>query len=173
MRREGERLERADAALQDLVPSLADDEGGGVGESVGESVGVGANVALMSVAECGGEPDAQKWSFDQPATGFLSNAATKSCVNVIGCEHGCTNSHCTQIVYDPCPNSTKGNKGACGPGAFANERWTLTLAGQPTCNNLAIRIAFVLSTGRPDTQQRWKVRGSQRSRHRQIWKPLR
>jgi hypothetical protein len=87
----------------------------------------GANVALMSVAECGGEPTKQKWVMDKPEKGFISNAATKTCINVIGCEKGCTSSGCTKVVYDPC--RTAGN-GTCGPSSFANERWTLTTAGQ-------------------------------------------
>ena len=39
--------------------------------------------ALMAVAECGGEPAAQKWAVGMPRPGFISNAATASCLQVV------------------------------------------------------------------------------------------
>ena len=129
--------------------------------------GSGANVALMAVAECGGEPTKQKWVMDKPESGFISNAATKNCINVIGCEKGCTASHCTKIVYDPCKTGT-GN-GTCGPSSFANEKWKLTAAGQlqsaigasstpQVCAELQHdkSVALAKCTSPPTAAQTWK-----------------
>ena len=41
-----------------------------------------SNMALMTVEECGGEPEDQKWVFGAPAAGFISNNATQSCINI-------------------------------------------------------------------------------------------
>jgi hypothetical protein len=41
-----------------------------------------SNMALMTVEECGGEPEDQKWAFGAPAAGFISNNATQSCINI-------------------------------------------------------------------------------------------
>ena len=46
----------------------------------------------MSVAECGGEPQNQKWSMD--SDGHISNAASKSCLDVQTCQ--------TWITYQAC-----------------------------------------------------------------------
>jgi hypothetical protein len=75
----------------------------------------------MKVQECGGEPADQKWQMGQPLSGFISNPATKDCLNVAGCG--------TKVIYDSCTVAGK----TCGPpgaGKFANERWTLSDKGQ-------------------------------------------
>ncbi len=75
----------------------------------------------MKVQECGGEPNDQKWEMGEPLSGFISNPATKLCLNVEGCE--------TKVIYDGCVTSGA----TCGPpgaGKFANERWSLTKEGQ-------------------------------------------
>ena len=73
-----------------------------------------AALAPARLAECGGEPSAQNWTWDAPAPGFLTNAASRQCLNVEAC--GST------IVYDGC--STTG--GTCaGPDKYSNEQWAL------------------------------------------------
>jgi hypothetical protein len=59
-------------------------------------------VALMMVAECGGEPEDQKWVFDAPMTGLISNKKAGACINVVGCQSGCFAPQCIKVVYDPC-----------------------------------------------------------------------
>lgn len=46
----------------------------------------------MSVAECGGEPQNQKWAMDNK--GHISNTATNSCLDVQSCQ--------TWISYQAC-----------------------------------------------------------------------
>jgi hypothetical protein len=81
-----------------------------------------AAYAPARVAECGGEPAAQVWTFDTPAAGFLSNkaapAAAPTCLNVDACG--------TEVIYDGC--TTTGSTCA-GPGKFFNEQWTLDARG--------------------------------------------
>eukprot|EP01048_Picozoa_sp_COSAG05_P016290 COSAG05_NODE_2079_length_3603_cov_2.777968_2_plen_345_part_00 len=62
-----------------------------------EQVGLGRNVALMTVAECGGEPAAQTWELDS-ASGIFSNKATGTCLNVIGDAWH----NCRVLVFDKC-----------------------------------------------------------------------
>jgi len=40
----------------------------------------------VKVQECGGEPKQQKWVFDKPAKGQVSNDNGEICLNVEGCE---------------------------------------------------------------------------------------
>lgn len=54
----------------------------------------------MSLAECGGEPQNQKWDMD--GKGQISNAATKTCLDVLTCQ--------TWITYQAC-NKTS----SCAP----------------------------------------------------------
>lgn len=70
------------------------------------------------VAECGGEPTLQNWTFGAPASQFLWNAASDQCLNVESC--GST------IIYDSC--TTTGSTCA-GPGKFSNEQWALRADG--------------------------------------------
>ena len=75
----------------------------------------------MKVQECGGEPNQQKWQMGKPMSGFISNSASNLCLNVEGCG--------SKVIYDGCVTEGK----TCGPisaGKFANERWSLTKAGQ-------------------------------------------
>lgn len=53
--------------------------------------GAGAD-GQMSLAECGGEPQNQKWDMD--GKGQISNAATKTCLDVLTCQ--------TWITYQAC-----------------------------------------------------------------------
>lgn len=68
-------------------------------EGLGASSGSGKNVALMTVGECGGEPEDQHWTVN--AKGFLANAATDTCINVIADAWG----HCSILIYDSCQQS--------------------------------------------------------------------
>jgi len=66
------------------------------------------------VAECGGEPDAQIWQLGSVYSGFLSNAHTKTCLNVDDCG--------SKVIYDGCVTTG----GTCaGKGKFSNEQWTV------------------------------------------------
>ncbi len=70
------------------------------------------------VAECGGEPAAQNWTLNAPAAGFLTNAASRLCLNVDACG--------SAIVYDGC--TTTG--GTCaGANRYSNEQWALDARG--------------------------------------------
>lgn len=76
--------------------------------------------AQARLAECGGEPSLQNWTFNQPGFPpfFLYNVASAQCLNVEGCD--------TVVIYDGC--TTKG--GTCsGPGTFKNEQWQLSAEG--------------------------------------------
>jgi hypothetical protein len=68
------------------------------------------------VAECGGEPAAQNWTFGAVAPEFLSNGRT--CVNAANCG--------TQLVFDGCTTSGR----TCNPpGSFANQQFVLAPSG--------------------------------------------
>jgi hypothetical protein len=99
----------------------------------------------MAVAECGGEPTKQKWAMDEPEAGFISNAATKACINVIGCEKGCTSSHCTKIVYDPC--ETTGN-GTCGCVGTTCQQLCILNPGDARIRGLVLNSTWVQSPQR-------------------------
>ena len=76
------------------------------------------NYVRAHVQECGGEPELQQWTFDQPMKGFVRNAKANVCLNVEGCK--------TDVIYDGC--TTTGGASARGeetagcllarPGAF-------------------------------------------------------
>eukprot|EP00045_Choanoeca_perplexa_P013128 m.147065 g.147065 ORF g.147065 m.147065 type:complete len:541 (-) comp16248_c0_seq17:36-1658(-) len=71
-----------------------------------------------TVAECGGEPDLQIWTLNEPMTGLLRNNKSSTCLNVADCK--------TSVIYDDCVTS----KGTCsGPGKFNNEQWLLPKPG--------------------------------------------
>ena len=90
--------------------------------------------APMKVQECGGEPADQKWEMGKPLAGFISNAATKMCLNVEGCG--------TKVIYDSC--TTTGV--TCGPkGKFDNERWSLSASGQLISALAATHCATVMA----------------------------
>ena len=57
------------------------------------------------VQECGGEPTLQQWEIGSPEAGFISNNASKQCLNVEGCA--------TSIIYDGCAS---GDTKTCGGG---------------------------------------------------------
>ena len=57
----------------------------------------------MTVSECGGEPEKQKWANNTPAVGFIFNPSTNMCLNVKGCG--------TEIIYDGCVDTGL----TCGP----------------------------------------------------------
>ena len=77
-----------------------------------------AGVVFATVAECGGEPTYQNWTFSTPAEDFLYNGASNQCLNVDACG--------TLVIFDGCKTSG----GTCaGPNSYANEQWTLTAAG--------------------------------------------
>lgn len=67
-----------------------------------------------SVAECGGEPAYQSWTYGAPAPQFFYNNASNQCLNVEGCG--------TTIIYDSC--TIKGPTCA-GPDKLSNEQWAL------------------------------------------------
>ena len=77
-----------------------------------------AGLTFAQVAECGGEPASQNWTWNSPAAGFLTNAAASLCLNVDQCG--------SPVIYDGC--RTTG--GTCaGPDSYANEQWSLSAAG--------------------------------------------
>jgi hypothetical protein len=84
-----------------------------------ESEAVGAqDLTPARVAECGGEPAAQNWTFDAPAPGFLTNAANRVCLNAANCA--------SNLVYDGCTTSGK----TCNPpGTFYNQQFSLQRSG--------------------------------------------
>lgn len=92
-----------------------------VSADAGAVVGAQSGAYVQArLAECGGEPSLQVWSFSHPGfpPAFLYNAAADTCLNVEACD--------STIIYDGC--TTKG--GTCsGPNSFLNEQWTLTAAG--------------------------------------------
>jgi alpha-galactosidase len=77
-----------------------------------------AAYTYASVAECGGEPNAQNWTFNVPLAKFLQNPSSSLCLNVDACG--------TQIIYDTC--TTTGTTCA-GKGVFSNEEWDLRADG--------------------------------------------
>ena len=78
----------------------------------------GRDLPPARVAECGGEPAAQNWTFNAPAPGFLTNAANRVCLNAANCG--------AQLVYDGCSTSGK----SCNPpGRFYNEQFALQPSG--------------------------------------------
>lgn len=88
------------------------------------------------VAECGGEPSAQAWSFDTPAAGFIRNNASGSCLNVANCE--------SDMIYDGCVTSGT----TCNPaGHFYNEQFSLTAAGELVSALPGARCATVAADG--------------------------
>jgi hypothetical protein len=58
-----------------------------------------ASYNAVKVQECGGEPAQQKWAFDKPSPGQISNDNGKICLNVAGCE--------TEMIYDGCEKPAK------------------------------------------------------------------
>eukprot|EP01043_Picozoa_sp_COSAG02_P025842 COSAG02_NODE_1466_length_12483_cov_37.157703_5_plen_311_part_00 len=83
---------------------------------VGLGASTGENVALMTVAECGGEPEDQKWILN--ADGFLANNATNTCINAIGDAWG----HCRVTIYDSC-RAVANTTGADGKCVAHSIRW--------------------------------------------------
>lgn len=82
-------------------------------------LGEGAYVQAR-MAECGGEPALQNWTFSHPGfpPSFLFNAESEQCLNVESCA--------TVIIYDGCVTTG----GTCsGPGTFKNEQFQLTAEG--------------------------------------------
>ena len=87
-------------------------------EAAAGAATAGSELAPARVAECGGEPDAQNWTFNAPAQGYLTNSANKVCLNVDSCK--------TAVIYDGC--TTTGP--TCNPaGKFYNEQWALDARG--------------------------------------------
>eukprot|EP00656_Telonema_subtile_P007419 TRINITY_DN13487_c0_g1_i3.p1 TRINITY_DN13487_c0_g1~~TRINITY_DN13487_c0_g1_i3.p1 ORF type:complete len:360 (-),score=74.48 TRINITY_DN13487_c0_g1_i3:236-1315(-) len=85
-----------------------------MGQAAFRPEGTMATKAYQSakMSECGGEPELQEWSLN-PA-GQISNPASKTCLNVMGCK--------TEIVCHGCVNATVG----CGP----NEEFHQSSSGQ-------------------------------------------
>lgn len=81
--------DRAIAINQDVlgIPAVRVDGGsGGHGALVSQGLAGAAATATasqMRVAECGGEPQQQEWTF---SGGFVSNAASKTCLDVASCQ---------------------------------------------------------------------------------------
>ena len=90
-------------------------------QGLGASSGSGKNVALMTVGECGGEPEDQQWTVN--AKGFLANAATDTCINVIADAWG----HCSILIYDSCTAIVANSTGPDGKCLAHSMRW----AGSP------------------------------------------
>lgn len=90
--------------------------------------GGGGSYVQAHMAECGGEPDLQRWAFSTTNSppgfpqDFLVNAGAGgalTCLNVEACE--------STIIYDSC---TISGPGTCsGPGTFKNEQWSLRADG--------------------------------------------
>ena len=88
--------------------------------TVAVTVAVSEDYTQARMAECGGEPDLQKWLFGAPLPdGFVSNGKAKVCLNVKGCG--------SEIIFDGC---TASGPGTCaGKGSFANEQFDLLTDG--------------------------------------------
>lgn len=86
------------------------------------AVGDGAEARLMP---CDPSSPFQQWTWDSPATGYLSNTppptigAEQQCLNVFGCD--------TKLVYWSCVTS---GGTCCGADCYQNLQWTLNAAGQ-------------------------------------------
>lgn len=87
----------------------------------------------MRVAECGGEPAQQKWVFDKPSKGQISNGDGKLCLNVAGCE--------TEIIVDGCEKPVKPCGTVTPAHPFPNEDFTLGANG-----NLVSAIGSLCAT---------------------------
>jgi hypothetical protein len=99
--------------------------------------GLSSNMALMTVEECGGEPEDQKWVFGAPAAGFISNNATQSCINIARDVSNPGDPRFVHLVYDPC--DSKGSRG----NATAGERWTLSANGQVRRTALFVHFLYI------------------------------
>jgi hypothetical protein len=106
------------------------------------------------VAECGGEPAAQNWTFNSPAQGYLTNAANRVCLNAASCG--------AALVYDGCTTSGK----TCNPaGTFYNQQFALqpsgalvsAMAGAP-CATVGADggVALAKCAEPPGAAQAWK-----------------
>ena len=84
--------------------------------NVGSALRDGAPAAL---APCNASDSYQRWAWDTPAKGYVSNAAAAQCLNAYGCMD--------QVVYWSC--ITTGGT-CCGPDCYDNLEWTLNAAGQ-------------------------------------------
>jgi hypothetical protein len=102
----------------------------------GAAAAAAAGLQPATVAECGGEPAAQNWTFNAPAAGFLTNAASRTCLNVDACG--------SAVIYDGC--TTTGSTCA-GPGKFSNEQWALDARGGLVSALPGARCASVGSDG--------------------------
>ena len=98
------------------IAAVRIDGGKGLLSAVAEGRAEAAAGAQMAVAECGGEPANQKWTMG--TDGRISNAATKTCLDVATCQ--------TWITYGSCNATT----GGCGGATDMNQKWTLTASGQ-------------------------------------------
>lgn len=58
------------------------------------TIGTMAPAGRAVVAECGGEPELQRWTYGSPAPQFFVNNATQQCLNVNDCK--------TEVQYDQC-----------------------------------------------------------------------
>lgn len=68
-----------------------------------------------NLQECGGEPEKQVWEFDQPAKGYLRNAASAECMAIDDCQE--------EIIYDSC--ETGSGTTCAGKGNFSHFEWYL------------------------------------------------
>eukprot|EP01060_Flectonema_neradi_P019261 TRINITY_DN2630_c0_g1_i1.p1 TRINITY_DN2630_c0_g1~~TRINITY_DN2630_c0_g1_i1.p1 ORF type:complete len:575 (+),score=87.19 TRINITY_DN2630_c0_g1_i1:47-1726(+) len=86
---------------------------------------ISSSLTKASVAECGGEPDQQKWVLNWGLPGFIHNDVSNTCLNVADCK--------TDLIYDSCV--TKGNTCGGGHDSFhPNEEWFLTNDNQLQSN---------------------------------------
>ena len=137
----------------------------------GDEDGKAREYMPMAVAECGGEPEKQKWLNNTPAVGFISNPSTLMCLNVKGCG--------TEIIYDGCVvrgvtcgttragfvrSSARVTSPLIGsPHAlllayvnilprrkYPNERWTLSASGQLR-SALTPKLCATVNSGRTVT----------------------
>jgi len=88
------------------------------------------------VAECGGEPSAQAWSFDAPAAGYIRNNASGFCLNIANCQ--------SEMIYDGCVTSGA----TCNPpGHYFNEQFLLSADGALVSALPGARCATVAADG--------------------------
>ena len=76
------------------------------------------------VQECGGEPTLQQWDIGVVEPGYISNSASKQCLNVEGCG--------SSIIYDGCTTGAEPTCGGGHQGFHPNEQFTLQANGQIT-----------------------------------------
>ena len=75
--------------------------------------------APAAITPCNASDPFQRWVWNTPANGYLSNSAASQCLNVYGCQ--------VEVVYWSCVTS---GGTCCGADCYNNLMWTLSSEGQ-------------------------------------------